>query len=173
VRIGFLSLFGNAHSSVLNAFRQGLRELGYVEGQGMIIEDRWAQENPHRLADFAAELVRLKVDVIVAARTLAIRAAKTATTALPIVMVAAGDPVGTGLITSLAHPGGNITGLATLTTELSGKRLELLKEGLTYPLLSDTRREMAKAYDVLFDDPNWSRTLRRYGGIYMRSVLGL
>ena len=131
-RIGFLSLFGNAHSSVLKAFRQGLRELGYVEGQGMIIEDRWAQENPHRLADFAAELVRLKVDVIVAARTLAIRAAKTATTALPIVMVAAGDPVGTGLIASLAHPGGNITGLATLTTELSGKRLELLKEALPH-----------------------------------------
>jgi len=105
-----------------------------VEGQNIILEDRWAEGNHHRLADFAAELVRLKVDVLVASRTLAIRATNTATTAIPIVMVAAGDPVGTGLITSLARPGGNITGLATLTTELSGKRLELLKEAI--PTLS-------------------------------------
>jgi putative ABC transport system substrate-binding protein len=133
-RIGFLSLFGDAQSPVVKAFRQGLRELNYVEGQNIIIEARWAEGNPYRLANVAAELVRLKVDVLVASRTLAIRAAKTATTAIPIVMVAAGDPVDTGLITSLARPGGNLTGLATLTTELSGKRLELLKEAI--PTLS-------------------------------------
>jgi putative tryptophan/tyrosine transport system substrate-binding protein len=131
-RIGLLSLFGDAQSPVVEAFRQGLRELGHVEGQNTSIEYRWAEGNPHRLADFAAELVRRKVDVIVASRTLAIRAAKTATTATPIVMVAAGDPVGTGLVTTLARPGGNLTGLATLTTELSGKRLELLKEAVPH-----------------------------------------
>ena len=129
-RLGFLSLFGNARSPVFEAFRQGLRELGYGEGQRIVIEDRWADGDHYRLANLAAELVRLKVDVIVASRTLAIRAAKNETTTIPIVIVAAGDPVGTGLVTSLAQPGGNITGLATLTTELSGKRLELLKEAV-------------------------------------------
>ena len=131
-RIGWLSLFGDAHSPAIEAFRQGLRARGYVEGQHITIEYRGAEGNPHRLADFAAELVHRQVKVIVASRTLAIRAAKTATTAIPIVMVAAGDPVGTGLITSLAQPGGNITGVATLATELSGKRLELFKEAVPH-----------------------------------------
>ena len=127
-RIGWLSLFGDAHSPVVEAFRQGLHARGYIEGQHITVEYRGAEGNPQRLADFAAELVRRQVEVIVASRTLAIRAAKTATTAIPIVMLVAGDPVGTGLITSLARPDGNITGLATLSTDLSGKRLELLKE---------------------------------------------
>jgi putative ABC transport system substrate-binding protein len=131
-RIGWLSLFGDAQSPVVKAFRQGLRERGYVEGQHITMEYRGAEGNPHRLADFASELVRRQVEVIVASRMLAIRAAKTATTAIPIVMVAAGDPAGTGLITSLARAGGNITGLATLATELSGKRLELLKEAVPH-----------------------------------------
>jgi putative tryptophan/tyrosine transport system substrate-binding protein len=131
-RIGWLSLFGDAHSPVVEAFRQGLRAQGYVEGQHITLEYRGAEGNPHQLAHFAAELVRRQVEVIVLSRTLAIRAAKTATTVIPIVMVAAGDPVGTGLITSLARPGGNITGLATLSTDLSGKRLELLKEAVPH-----------------------------------------
>jgi putative ABC transport system substrate-binding protein len=118
----------------LEAFQQGLRDLGYVEGQNLVMESRWAEGKFERLPDLAVELVRLKADVIVTVGTPAIQAAKRATETLPIVMVGAGDPLGTGLIASLAHPGGNITGLATQDTDLSGKRLELLKEAV--PTLS-------------------------------------
>jgi putative ABC transport system substrate-binding protein len=110
------------------AFRQGLRELGYVEGQNLVIEDRYAEGSQERLRDLAAELVRLPVDVIVAEGAAAIRAAQHATRTIPIVMAATADPVGQGFVASLVHPGGNITGLSFLSADLPGKRLELLKE---------------------------------------------
>ncbi len=112
----------------IEAFRQGLRELGYVEGKNIVIEWRHAEEKIDRLPALAAELVRLKVDIIVTSGPTATRAAKEATSTIPIVMAQDPDPVGNGFVASLARPGGNITGLATLTPELSGKRLELLKE---------------------------------------------
>src|SRR3989454_1324064 len=110
------------------AFRQGLRELGYVEGQDIVIEFRSAEGRPERLPDLAAELVRLKVDVIVAAPDVSIQAAKQATRTIPIIMAISFDPVAAGFVTSLARPGGNITGLSALSLDLIGKRLELLKE---------------------------------------------
>ena len=116
------------------AFRQGLRELGYVEGKNIVIELRSAEGKLDRLPGLAAELVRLKVDVIVTGGPTATRAAKQATSTIPIVMAQDTDPVGNGFVASLARPGGNITGLSTFAPELSGKRLELLKE--TIPKLS-------------------------------------
>jgi len=112
----------------LEAFRQELRELGYVEGQNLVIEYRFAEGKDERLAALAAELVQLKVDVIVAGGTAAIRAAQQATRTIPIVMAGTPDPVGQGFVTSLARPGGNTTGLSLLSAELPGKRLEILKE---------------------------------------------
>ncbi len=111
-------------------FRQGLRELGWIEGQNLVIDYRFAEGRLDRLPDLAAELVRLKVDIIVAAvGTPAAAAAKNATKTIPIVMMAVGDPVGTGLIASLARPGGNVTGLSySVGLEIVGKQLELLKE---------------------------------------------
>jgi putative ABC transport system substrate-binding protein len=106
----------------------GLRELGYVEGRNLIVERRYAEGHADRFPEFAAEMVRLKVDVIIVVTTPAALAAKKATTTIPIVHPAAIDPVGTGLIASLAHPGGNVTGLSVLNAELSAKRLEVLKE---------------------------------------------
>jgi putative tryptophan/tyrosine transport system substrate-binding protein len=108
--------------------RQGLRELGYVEGKNIFIEWRHHEGKLDRLPALAAELVRLKVDIIITAGAPAARAAKEATLTIPIVMTQIGDPVGSGFVASLARPGGNITGLSTLAPELSGKRLELLKE---------------------------------------------
>jgi putative ABC transport system substrate-binding protein len=128
-RIGLLMASnpaGTAH--FLNAFREGLRELGYVEGQNILLERRYAEGRPERLPDLAAEMVRLKVDVIVTSPDLAIQAAKQVTKTVPIVMAHSFDPVGSGLVASLARPGGNVTGSSVLATELSGKRLELLKE---------------------------------------------
>jgi putative ABC transport system substrate-binding protein len=110
------------------AFRQRLRELGYMEGKNIVLEFRYAEEKLDRLPALAAELVRLKVDVIVTAGGTSTRVAKEATTTIPIVMVQDNDPVGNGFVASLARPGGNITGLATLAPEISGKRLEFLKE---------------------------------------------
>ncbi len=110
------------------AFRQGLRELGYVEGKNIVIEYRYAEGKLDRLRELAAELVRLKVDVIVTAGPAATRSAKEATVTIPIVMAFDYDPVGSGVVASLARPGGNITGLSALYPEMSGKRLELLKE---------------------------------------------
>ncbi len=110
------------------AFRQGLRELGYVDGKNIVIEWRYAEGKLDRLPALAAELVRLKVDMIVTGGALPTRAAKEATSTIPIVMAQNTDPVGSGFVASLARPGGNITGLATLSPEISGKRLELLKE---------------------------------------------
>jgi len=112
------------------AFRRRLREFGYVEGQNLVIESRYAEGREERLPELAAELVRLKVDVIVGPGTAAIVAAQHATRAIPIVMTGANDPAGQGLVASLAHPGGNTTGLSNLGVELPGKRLELLKEAV-------------------------------------------
>src|SRR5713226_3357292 len=113
------------------AFRQGLRELGYVEDRNILIEYRWAEGKPERFPVLAAELVALKVDVIVTAGgTLAALAAKRATTTLPIVFTVVGDPVAEGLVKSLARPGSNVTGLSNVTTDLVGKWMELLKQAV-------------------------------------------
>jgi putative ABC transport system substrate-binding protein len=132
-RIGFLlAPSRSALPERIDAFRQGLRELGYLEGQNIVIDYRYAEGKFDRLPDLAAELVRLKVDVIVAAGGIqAIRAAKNATNATPIVMTGALDPVSDGLIASFARPGGTVTGLSLGGSELYGKRLELLKETLS------------------------------------------
>jgi ABC-type uncharacterized transport system substrate-binding protein len=127
-RIGYLVGPSTASSARYEAFRQGLRELGYVEGKNIVIEWRSSEGNRDRQRALVAELVRLKVDVIVAVGAGDIRIAKEANLTIPIVMIQGGDPVGSGFVASLARPGGNITGLATLRPELSGKRLELLKE---------------------------------------------
>jgi putative ABC transport system substrate-binding protein len=127
-RIGFLGGSLSATATRVEAFRQGLRELGYVEGKNIIIEWRYAEGEPDHERKFAAELVRLKVDVIVTAGSTSTRAAKEATATIPIIMTQDPDPVGNGFVASLARPGGNITGLSNLGPELSGKRLELLKE---------------------------------------------
>jgi len=113
---------------VFGYFKEGLQKLGYVEGRNIQIEFRSAEGKSERLAGLAAELVRLNVDILVAAQTPAITAAKQATSQIPIVMAGAGDPVGTGLIASLARPGGNITGMSATTAELGGKLLELFRE---------------------------------------------
>jgi len=130
-RVGFLFPGTSSLASLrLEPFRQALRELGYVEGQNLTLENRWAEGQLERLPDLAADLVRLKVDVILTAATPAAHAAKNATTTIPIVMVDPGDPVGTGLIASLAKPGGNTTGLSSTTPDVAAKNLELLKEAV-------------------------------------------
>ena len=132
-RIGFLAPSSPEDSRValyLQAFRQGLRELGYVEGRSIAIEFRWAGAEYDRLPGLAAELVRLQVNLIVAGGPPAIQAAKQTTATIPIVMAAVADPVATGFVASLARPGGNITGISNMMPELVGKQLELLKEVL-------------------------------------------
>src|SRR5258706_5659451 len=127
-RIGYLNPgFPSTDAARTEAFRQGLRELGYVEGKNIGIEYRYAEEKLDRLPALVADLVRLKVDVIVTSGSLVTRAAKEATPTIPIVMAQDNDPVGNGFVASLARPGRNITGLATFAPEISGKRLELLK----------------------------------------------
>ena len=128
-RIGILyAVSPSAAAARFKELREGLGDLGYVEGKNIVIESRYAQEKLDRLPSLAAELVRLKVDIIVTAGGQATRAAKEATSKIPIVMTNDPDPVGSGFVASLARPGGNITGLSTLAPELSGKRLELLRE---------------------------------------------
>jgi putative ABC transport system substrate-binding protein len=129
-RIGFLGTSSVSSAARIKVFRQGLRELGYVEGKDIVIEYRYAEENLNSEPALAAELVRLKVDIIVTAGAGATRAAKAATTTIPIVMSQDPDPVGNGFVASLARPGGNITGLSSVGADLAGKRLELLKEVL-------------------------------------------
>jgi len=128
LRIGYLTATRSTNLNRRDAFRQGLRELGYVEGKTIVIEYRYAEGKLDRLPALAAELVRLKVEIIVSTGPAPTRAAKEATSTIPIVMTQDTDPVGNGFVASLARPGGNITGLATFAPELSGKRLELLKE---------------------------------------------
>jgi putative ABC transport system substrate-binding protein len=127
-RIGFLWASRGPSPGARAGIHQGLRKLGYIEGQNITIEYRYAEGKFERLPVLAAELVRLNVDVIVTGGSTATRAAKEATTAIPIVMTNDNDPVASGFVASLARPGGNITGLSTLRPEISGKRLELLKE---------------------------------------------
>ena len=124
-RIGTL---GNENTPTWEGFRQGLRDLGYVEGRNIVTEARWSEGSPDRLPALARELVALKPDVIVASSTQAIRAAKDATTTIPVVMVLASFPDKVGLVNSLARPGGNVTGLSTFASQLGAKRVELLKE---------------------------------------------
>ena len=158
-RIGYLAsnLAGGPHQR--EAFRQGLRDLGYVEGRNLVVEYRDAERKLERLPTLAAELVALKVDLIVAPTTLAARAAKQATETISIVFATVADPVASGLVTSLARPGGNVTGLSSLAPELVGKRLEQLKQAV--PGVSQvavlwepgglgerTERDMLKAADV-------------------------
>jgi putative tryptophan/tyrosine transport system substrate-binding protein len=129
-RIGVLSTLYPADADPPKAFRQRLHELGYVEGQNIVIDWRYAQGRDDRLPGLAAELVRLKVDLIVADITLSIRAAMQATATIPIVMAASADALGGGLVSSLARPGGNVTGLSILLAETTVKRLQLLKEAV-------------------------------------------
>ena len=130
-RIGFLDVSTASGSAVLvDAFRQELSKLGWIEGKNITIEYRFAEQKPERLPELAADLVRLKVDLIVVTGTPAALAAKKATTTIPIVMANAGDPVGAGLVASLARPGGNVTGFSSLSPELNTKRLEILKDAV-------------------------------------------
>jgi len=127
-RIGFLFYGAPGPSAEVDAFRQGLRELGYIEGQNVTIDYRFASGQVERLPELATELARLKVDVIVTSNTPAAMAAKQATSTIPIVFAVVADPVGAGLMANFARPGGNITGLSSISVQLGGKRLELLKE---------------------------------------------
>jgi putative tryptophan/tyrosine transport system substrate-binding protein len=130
-RIGYLSSTGSSTPGPdIEAFRQGLRDLGYVEGKNILIEFRYLEGNSDRTPSLVAELVQLKVDILVLRSQPSIRTAKQLTTTIPIVMVTTQDPVATGFIDSLARPGANVTGVTTLQRELSGKRLELLKEAV-------------------------------------------
>jgi len=130
-RLGFLgAASASADPTRVEALRAGLRDLGYVEGKNIVIEYRWAEGNYDRLPVLAAELVHLKVDVLVTAGTPAISTAKQTTTTVPIVMAGSGDAVATGLVASLARPGGNVTGLTDAVPELMAKWLELLKEAV-------------------------------------------
>jgi putative ABC transport system substrate-binding protein len=126
-RIGIL-FPSSVYSARVEAFRQRLRELGYVEGKNIVIEYRYAEGKRERVPDLAAELVRLKVDVIVTTGAVPVLAAKKASPTIPIVFASSSDPVGSGLVSSLAQPGGTITGLSQMAPDLDGKRLELLKE---------------------------------------------
>src|SRR5262249_2788204 len=161
-RIGFLSAVSpSTISARLDAFRQGLRELGYVEGKNIVIEWRSADGKSDRLPGLAAELVRLKVDLVVSGGPATTRPAKQATVTIPIVMASDDDPVGSGFAASLARPGGNITGLSTLSPEISGTQLELLKEivsklsrvaiggDVTRPGIPQALREINVAADAL------------------------
>ena len=129
-RVGFVSVSGDASNPgpYVAAFRHGLQELGYIEGKNILVEYRYLEGKRDRIPDLVSELVQLKVDVLVASAPPVIRAAKQATKTIPIVIVTPQDPVAAGYVDSLARPGGNITGLTRLTRDLSGKRLELLKE---------------------------------------------
>jgi putative tryptophan/tyrosine transport system substrate-binding protein len=135
-RIGFL---GNStaalESNLVGPFRDGLRQLGYEEGRNAVIEYRWAEGRYERFPELVRELLDAKVDVIVTAGTPATLAVQKASTSVPLVMVAVGDPIGTGIVPSLAHPGGNTTGLSSIAPDLEGKRMELLRE--IVPQLSD------------------------------------
>jgi putative ABC transport system substrate-binding protein len=166
-RLGYLSALSGSDPQLhrsLDEFRQRLRELGYVEGQSLAIEYRWAEGKIERLPDLAAELVRLKVDVIVASGGLPVaQAAQGATKAIPIIVTGPADPVATGLVASLARPGGNITGLAIISHELVGKELELLRE--VVPKVSRVA--------VLWNPTNPGNTLQLRGAEAAAQVLGV
>jgi putative tryptophan/tyrosine transport system substrate-binding protein len=160
-RIGWLLPFRSGPHGSPDIFRQAMRELGWVEGQNMVIEFRYAELQYDRLPELAAELVRLKPDVIIGHTTLSALAAKSATTTIPIVMIFVDDAVSEGLVASLARPGGNITGLSIQYTEVSGKRLEFLRQVVpnlariaalynpTYPAMARAVRETQVAAQAL------------------------
>ncbi|MGH8863534.1 MAG: ABC transporter substrate-binding protein, partial [Burkholderiales bacterium] len=129
-RIGFLLVGLSPESKEVQPFQQGLRDAGYVEGRDVVIEWRAAGGDYARVPELAADLVQRKVDVVVVTSTVGAQAVKRATSTIPIVMAIVADPVGSGLVTSLAHPGGNVTGLSLMTLELTAKRLQLLKEAV-------------------------------------------
>ena len=155
-RIGYLAQRNKptpaTPDSAAEAFRQGLRDVGYVEGKTILVEYRYAEGSEDRVRSLVAELVQLKAEVIVSPTFQAIRAAKQATKAIPIVMIVTVDPVAAGLIDSLARPGGNVTGVTRLTRELSGKRLELVKEVLPtvshVGVLRDAEATAFKDYEI-------------------------
>jgi putative tryptophan/tyrosine transport system substrate-binding protein len=129
-RIGFLWHGPDEFLDALEAFRQGLRDLGYVEGRNIVVEYRWAEGKPERMREMAEELVRLQVDIILAPSSIYTAAARQATSTIPIVFVSHADPLGTGHVASLAQPGGNVTGLSLMMTETNVKGLELFKEAI-------------------------------------------
>ena len=129
-RVGVLAVSFSAESKEAKQFRQGLLDAGYAEGRDLVIEWRYANGDYARAPELAADLVQRKIDVIVVQSTPAAQAVKRATSTIPIVMASVADPVGSGLVASLAHPGGNVTGLSLMTTDLSAKRLQLLKEAI-------------------------------------------
>jgi putative ABC transport system substrate-binding protein len=150
-RIGYFDGASPSTNPELNdAFRGQMRQLGYVEGQNLVIEYRWADGQYDRLPDLAADLVRLRVEVIVTVGDPVIQAAKKATTTIPIVMASVGDPVGRGFVASLARPGGNITGVSNFAVALSGKWLELLREAVPHPSQVAILRNSANPTHPLF-----------------------
>jgi putative tryptophan/tyrosine transport system substrate-binding protein len=154
-RLGFLGTTSpRSHGAFVEAFRQGLRERGYLEGKNLVIDYRWAESDYARLPALAAELVQLKVDVILTHSTPGARAAKAATTTIPIVIAITGDAVATGLVQSLTHPGGNVTGVTFFYPELNAKRIEMLKEALPAAkrvavLLNDSNRGNVVTFDAV------------------------
>src|SRR5215216_3596434 len=168
-RIGFLTPASSASmEGRVGRFREGLRELGYVEGQNTMIEYRWAEGKEERLSDLAVELIRRELDVIVTHGVLATLAAKRASATTPIVCFACGDAVSTGLVASLARPGGNITGLTVLAPEASGKRVELLKEVI--PGLTRLAVLWNSDNPVSRPEFNETETAARSGGLQLQSV---
>jgi putative ABC transport system substrate-binding protein len=188
-RVGFLIAASTAVTATyIQAFRQGLRDLGYVEGKTIILEIRGGEAKYHRLPDIAAELIRLKVDIIVAGANPAVRAAMKATGTIPIVMRTATDPVEAGFVASLARPGGNVTGVTSLTAKLIGKQLELLAEvvpgakriAVLSPYTDPARFTATDEYLIVTSSPryieNGERILRhatknRLPAIYFQRIL--
>jgi putative ABC transport system substrate-binding protein len=168
-RIGYLATFGGVQPfNLRNIFVPTMRELGYVEGRNLIIEVRTANGRPERLPELAAELVRLRVDVIVTTGDSEVRAAKQATTVIPIVMSPSGDPVGAGYVASLARPGGNITGVSWMSPELSVKLLEVLREAA--PNISNVAVLWNSGNPVKVRDFNETRRAAETLGLRVRSI---
>ena len=166
-RIGYLQGgSAPAGAGLLEALRTGLRDLGYVEGKHFVFEFRWADGKIERLPSLAIDLVQRKVDVLVTAGTPATDALKQATASIPIVMATSGDPVGSGLVASLARPGGNVTGQSILTPELTGKRLELIKE--IEPTLSDVSILSNQANPHRLLEFQWAQSASHTLGIRLR-----
>jgi putative tryptophan/tyrosine transport system substrate-binding protein len=168
-RMGFL---GNStaalEANLVEPLREALRDLGYVEGQNILIEYRWAEGKYERFPALTAELIALKVDVIVTAGTPASLAVKKAATSIPLVMVAVGDPVATGLVASIGRPGGNITGLTSISSEIEGKRLELLRE--VVPTLSHIAVLWNAASPIQVIEERETRTAAQVLGMKMLSL---
>ena len=167
-RIGVLETTSAAlNAGNFDAFRKALREHGYVEGQNLVIEYLSADGRAERFPALAADLVGLKVDLIVTRGTPAARAAKKATATIPVVMAAIGEPLGVGVVASLAHPGGNITGFSAFVTELSGKRVELIKEAVP----GVTRLGFLNNMSNPFSPPQWEETVKAARSLQLEAEL--